>query len=73
MSYHRDPEVNSAIIRLLGALCTWERNTNRGSTFLLIPHQYDEEMVVARDGKPIFSHIVIPERLLEMARRLRRK
>lgn len=55
MSYHKDPECNSAIIRLLDALCSWERSTGRRSTLLLIPHNADERTVIAQDGKPIPS------------------
>lgn len=52
MSYHKDKEVNSALIRLLDALCEWERNSGRRSTLILIPHCEDERLVIAQDGKP---------------------
>lgn len=52
MTYHQDPEVNKALIELMDALCTWERNAGRGSTLILIPHSTDERIIVARDGKP---------------------
>jgi hypothetical protein len=55
MSYHRDPEVNQAIIRLLDALCMWERHCGRRSTLLLIPHEPDEPLFIAQDGKPLPS------------------
>jgi hypothetical protein len=67
MSYHKDPEVNKAIIRLLDTLCSWERNTGRRSTLLLIPHNDDEEMIMAQDGKPVDSYMITPEHLLEIA------
>ena len=51
--WHRDPEVDKALIRLIDALCTWERNTGRGSVFLLMPNYPDEETIIAVDGKPI--------------------
>lgn len=58
MTYHKDRETNSAIIRLLDCLCTWERSTDRESTLILIPHSSDEPVVVAVDGKPIpIQHI----------------
>ncbi len=53
MSYHKDKEINQAIIRLLDALCEWERNTGRRSTLELIPHNPDEKLVLAQDGKPL--------------------
>lgn len=53
MSYHMDKEVNSALIRLLDALCEFERNSSRKSTLVLIPHCSDERLVVAQDGKPL--------------------
>jgi len=67
MSYHKDKDVEIAIIRLLDALCSWERDTGRRSTLILIPHNDDENIIIAQDGKPIFSHIITPERLLEIA------
>lgn len=53
MSYHKDEECNSTIIQLLDALCTWERSTGRRSTLIIIPHDPDEEIVLAQDGKPL--------------------
>ena len=52
MSYHIDKEVNSALVRLLDALCEHERGSGRRSTLVLIPHSEDERLVVAEDGKP---------------------
>ncbi len=48
-----DETVNKKIIELLDELCQWERNSGRGSTLLLIPHNPDEHLLVAVDGKPI--------------------
>jgi hypothetical protein len=54
MSYHRLPEINSAIIRLLDALCTWERNTGNGSKLILVHDtKADGPNLFAMDGKPI--------------------
>lgn len=53
MSYHVDDEVNQAIIKLLDALCMHERNSGRRSTLILIPHEPDQEIIVAQDGKPL--------------------
>ena len=55
MTWHRDREVNQALIRLMDALCTWERHTGRGSKLLLIPNEDDEEILFVVDGKPV-SH-----------------
>lgn len=55
MSWHKDEKVNSALIRLLDELCSWERNTGRGSKLFLIPDHIDEweQIVFAMDGKPV--------------------
>jgi hypothetical protein len=47
-----DRECDQAYSRLMDALCTWERETGRRTTILLIPHLSDEKIVVAVDGKP---------------------
>lgn len=52
MNYHKDREVNAALIRLMDALCEHERASGRGSTLILIPANLDEMNVVAVDGKP---------------------
>ena len=53
MSYHMDEAVNRKIVELLDELCQWERHTSRGSTLLLIPHDPNEHLLIAVDGKPI--------------------
>ena len=55
MSYHKDPEVNAALVKLMDALCTWERGSGRRSTLVLIPHCVDEAILVAQDGKPLLD------------------
>lgn len=69
MSYHASRNVEDAIIRLLDALCSWERDTGRGSTLILIPHtRADGDIVVAQDGKPIKSDIhFLEERVFKEA------
>ena len=53
MNYHKDEECDSALIRLLDALCSWERATGRRSTVIFIPHVVDDgEVLIAQDGKP---------------------
>ena len=63
--WHRDPEVDQALIRLIDALCTWERNTGRGSTLLFVPDHEDEETILAVDGKPISHSPVMLIRTLD--------
>ena len=46
---HPDPEVQSAVIRLADALCTWERNT--GHVNILIIRE-DNYCFRAASGKP---------------------
>lgn len=55
MSYHADKEVNKAFIRLMDALCSWERNTFRSSTLIFVPDNIDdhERVIIAQDGKPL--------------------
>ena len=55
MSYHSDKEVNQAFIRLMDALCSWERNTFRSSTLIFVPDKIDdhERVIIAQDGKPL--------------------
>lgn len=67
MSYHKDPEVNSAIIRLLDALCQWERDADRDSTLLLIPHNREDNLIMAQGGKPIPTESITPEELFRSA------
>ncbi len=72
MSYHRDKDVDSAIIHLLDALCQFERNSGRRSTLIFIPHVRDEKIILAQDGKPILqSSFITPEKILELAMRER--
>ena len=55
MRWHGDPEVEKALIRLIDALCTFERNTFRGSTLIFVPDRVDnvEKAIFVKDGKPI--------------------
>lgn len=69
---HRCSEVDEALTRLLDALCSWERDTSRGLTLILIPHEDDEEIFLSQDGKPIQDSISItPSRLVEVAMYMR--
>ncbi len=72
MVHHRDPECDSAMVRLLDALCTWERETGRRSTLVFVPHARDEKIVLAQDGKPLPEGVGMwPREILETALRER--
>ena len=45
---HKDPEVQRALVRLLDALCTWERATGRENAFIL---REDDYCCRAQNGK----------------------
>ena len=47
---HPDKDVNQAIVRLLDALCSWERSTGRQSVLIL--REQGGFIVRAQSGKP---------------------
>jgi len=51
----------------MDALCSWERNTGRRSTFVFIPHELDEKVILVSDGKPISTFNITQERILQLA------
>jgi hypothetical protein len=51
--HHIDNRVNDDITKLIDSLCMFERNTDRGSLLIIIPAEKDEDIVAARDGKPL--------------------
>lgn len=53
MIHHPDPSSDRALIRLLDALCEWERNTGMRSTLIFVPHSPGEKIVLAQDGRPL--------------------
>lgn len=66
--WHKCVDVDNALTELLDRLCMWEREAGRGSTLILIPHNSDEKIVLAMDGKPLDSTFsVTPNRLVEIA------
>ena len=73
MVHHRDPECDTAMVRLLDALCEWERRTGRRSTLVFVPHTPDEQYVVAQDGKPVATPRGMISDILEIALRERGK
>lgn len=52
-TWHKDSDVEQALIHLNDALCSWERATGRESTLILIPHNPDEKIVISQSGKPL--------------------
>lgn len=72
-TWHEDPEVEQALIRLLDRLCQWERATSRRSTLILIPALPDEKIVIAQDGKPLpHDFDITPEQIVANAMAERR-
>ena len=70
--WHQDPEVDRAFTALMDALVTHERNTGRGSSLMLVPHQSDEDIVFVQDGKPLrFADPMDPKQFLENGLRAR--
>ena len=55
-AYHMNADVNKKIIELLDELCQWERDTGRETTLLLIPHNPDEKLLIALNGKPVSNN-----------------
>lgn len=53
MSQHQDPNVQTALVRLCDALCTWERNTGRTSALVL--REMGGYCFRAASGKPLPS------------------
>lgn len=49
MAFHRDPDVETALIRLMDALCSDERATGRDTTLVLVPHSSDEAILGERE------------------------
>lgn len=52
--HHPDAEVQSALTRLLDALCSWERATGRESVFIL--REVGGFQLRANSGKPLPDH-----------------
>lgn len=67
-SEHPDPEVRHALIRLVDALCEWERNTGRSSTLILIEDNFHFRAV---DGKPNIPDYVSDMELIQQAHHMR--
>jgi len=59
---HKDREVQAALIRLLDALCTWERETGRQSVLIL---REDDYVCRAASGKCVVPDDVSDELLLK--------
>lgn len=63
---HSDPDVETALIRLCDALCTWERSTGRES--LLILRETGGYQFRADCGKPLDSDDMTDEQLVQVLR-----
>lgn len=61
---HPDREVQAAIVRLAGALCSWERNTGRQS--ILIIREQGGFVYRAASGKPGIPDDVTDETLVDL-------
>ena len=51
--YHSDDRVNRAFIELLDRLTEHERHTGQESTVVFVPHNPEEPVVMAQNGKPV--------------------
>jgi hypothetical protein len=60
---HRDREVNKALIELLDALCTWERETGRRSILIL---KEDDYLCRADSGKCVIPDDIPNTQVLGM-------
>jgi len=52
---HKNADCERALVGLRDGLCEWERTTGRQSTLILIPHNTDEQIIVAVNGKPALA------------------
>jgi hypothetical protein len=59
MSYLKDKKANQKLIELLDELCQTERLSGRGSTIILIPHEIDEQIFIAINGKPASASLSV--------------
>lgn len=71
--WHIDSRCEQALIKLNDALCSWERNTNRQYTLILIPLSPDERIVISENGKPLpEDHLAAVEETFTIAMKRRR-
>ncbi len=71
--WHKDSKCEQALIRLNDALCTWERDTGRESTLILVPESPDEPIVMSQSGKPLPENFrITPKEMLALAMTRRR-
>ncbi len=67
--FHPDEDVNSAIVRLIDALTSWERSTGRESFLVLVPVESEERVVVVDSGRLMdlesLTDELIAERVLQ--------
>jgi len=66
--WHIDQKCEAALVRLNDELCTFERNTGREYTLILIPESPDEKIHMSQSGKPLPLNLGMkPEEILAMA------
>ncbi len=66
--WHKNSECEQALIKLNDALCSWERDTGRESTLILVPDSSDESIVMSQSGKPLPENFnMTPEEILVIA------
>ena len=66
-----DSRCNRALTVLNDELCTYERQTGREYTLILIPHSIDELWIVTANGKPMADCGPTPQEALDFALRVR--
>ena len=66
MKFLKSYEITRALLNLNDRVCSFERDTGRKYTLILIPHSKDEDIQISQDGKPIPDNIT-PQQFLELA------
>jgi len=67
-NWHRYKEADETFLRLMDALCTWERETGRGSKLFFFPDADDEQILFIMDGKPVNWDLGVLINQLELMR-----
>ena len=63
--WHICERVATALLRLNDEICSFERETGREYTLILIPRSLDEEIHISQSGKPLQG--MSPEEILATA------
>jgi len=71
--WHIDQRCELALIKLDDELCSFERETGREYTLILVPHAPDEKIHMSQSGKPLpHDFDMSPEKILTLAMERRR-